>query len=195
MAEFIHDVVNCSITVLGNGLHRVLQFVAKIGRDTDRVPIQFGITITDSISFRFTEACSDLNGLQAIDQKLVPFHLAEFHTRIESCRVPIAGIEKLFRIAPAEGLKSRYKKSLTGVLTFGNSKLQLCDPLLITQVWPLVTIDADDASPRCSSIAWLYSPDLGTFPAESPQFSGCTRQLCFAPEKSLSYEVDDDHRT
>ena len=195
MTKFKHDVVNGSVTMLGDRLHRRLQLVAKIGRYTDRVPIQFGIAIAESISFRFNEVCPCVDRPQAIYQEFVSFHLAEFDPRIESRRVPINGIEWLFRIVPVEGLEIRYENSLAKVLTFGQAKLQLCDPLLITQVWPLVTIDADDASLRCSSIAWLYSRDLATFPAESPCFSGCIRQLCFDIEKSLRIEVRNDHRS
>ena len=195
MAKFSHDAFNGSVTNPRDRFQSRLQFFAKIGRYTDRVPIQFGIAIAESISFRFNEVCPCVDRPQAIYQEFVSFHLAEFDLRIESRRVPFTGIERLFRIVPAEGLEICYENSLPKVLTFGQAKLHLCDPLLITQVWPLVTIDADDASLRCSSIAWLYSRDLATFPAESPCFSGCIRQLCFASEKSLRIEVCHGHRS
>lgn len=195
MTKFIDDIINRAVTVLDNQVHRGPQFVAKIGRNADGVPVEFCIAIMELFTFGFRQRCIGGNSTQSIDQKLVPFHLTEFDLRIEPNRVPVPGIEELFRIVPAEGLKSRDENSLPEVLTFGNSKLQLCDPILMSQVWPLVTIDSVDASLRCSSIAWLYSPDLGTFPAESPSLSGCIRQLCFAHEKSLRIEVEDDHRS
>ena len=195
MAKFIDDIVNRTVTVLNNQVHRGPQFVAKIGRNANSNPVEFGIAIMESFAFGFRQGCIGGNSVPTFDQEFVPFHLTEFDLRIEPNRVPVPGIDELFRIVPAEGLESRYENSLPEVLTFGNSKLQWCNPLLIAQVWPLVTIDTVDASLRCSSIAWLYSPDLGTFPAESPSLSGCIRQLCFAREKSLRIEVEDGHRS
>ena len=195
MAKFIDDIINRTVTVLNNQVHRGPQFVAKIGRNADGVPIEFGIAIMESFAFNFRQGCICSNGVQTIDQKLVPFHLAKFHLRIKSCRVPVERIGNRFKFVPVVGTKRVNENSLPKVLTFGQAKLQLCDPLLLTQVWPLVTTVVDDAFLRCSSVAWLYSPDLGTFPAESPSLSGCIRQLCFAREKSLRIEVEDDHRT
>ena len=178
---------------LSDLFQRGSQLVFEIGWHTDRLPIQIAIPFAKPFQFTLGEIGSSVKGLQPLDQKLVPFHLAEFDPRVEARRVLVPRVSEPFEFVPVEGLKCCYKKSLTELLTFGQGKLQLCDPLLITQVWPLVTIDADDASPRCSSIAWLYSPDLGTFPAESPSLSGCIRQLCFAREKSLRIEVEDGH--
>ena len=102
MTKFFHDVVNGSITMLGDRLHRCLQLVAKIGRHTDCVPVEFGIAIAESISFRFNDVCPCVDRLQTIDQKFMPFHKAESNLRIESRRVPFNGIEWLFRIVPVE---------------------------------------------------------------------------------------------
>ena len=195
MAKLADHVFNTAITVLCNGLKRGLKLVTKIGRHTDCVPVQVAVAIVEPFSLGFSNVRASRKGLEPLNQEFMPFHLVEFDTRIKSRRVPVERIGELVRIVPVKGTERGDEKSLTEVLTFGQGKLQLCDPLLLTQVWPLVTTVVDDASLRCSSVAWLYSPDLGTFPAKSPLFSGCTWQLFSGSEKSLLCEVHDGHRT
>lgn len=195
MAQLADHVFNPAITVLSNGLQRGFQFLAKIGRHTDCVPVQVAVAIVEPFSLGFRKVRASWKRFQFFDQEFMPLHLAEFDLRIKSCRVPVEWIGYRFKFVPAEGTERVNENSLPKVLTFGQAKLQLCDPLLLTQVWPLVTTVVDDASLRCSSVAWLYSPDLGTFPAESLSLSECIRQLFSGSEKSLLCEVDNGHRT
>ncbi len=195
MTKFIDDVINRAVTVLNNQVHRGLQFVAKIGRNADGDPVQIRVTIMEPFSFCIWQFGIRTGCVDAIDQEIVPLQLTEFDLRIKSCRVPIERIGNRFEIVPMEGTERVDENSLPKVLTFGQAKLKLCDPLLLTQVWPLVTTVVDDASLRCSSVAWLYSPDLGTFPAKSLRFSECTWQPFSGCEESLLCEVDNDHRT
>ena len=195
MPQFIDHIVNRAITMFHNGLHGRPQRIAKIRRNADRCPVEVRVAIMESFPFRFRQLGIYRECVDVFDKEIVPFHLAEFDLRIKPCRVPVERIGNRFKFVPAEGTERVDEKSLPQVLTFGNGSLQLCDPLLLTQVWPLVTTVVDDASLRCSSVAWLYSPDLGTFPAKSPLFSGCTWQLFSGSEKSLLCEVHDGHRT
>lgn len=195
MTNFKQQRFDGLIAVFSNGLKRSSEFIAKIGRYTDGFLIQIKVPIPQSFSFCIGEVCPRWKRFQFFNQKFMAFHLAEFHLRIKPCRVPIERIGNRFRIVPVKDTERVDENSLPKVLTFGQAKLQLCDPLLLTQVWPLVTTVVDDASLRCSSVAWLYSPDLGTFPAKSPLFSGCTWQLFSGSEKSLLCEVHDGHRT
>ena len=195
MPDFFNQTFNRALAACGDGFKSASQFFAKIGRHADGFLVQIKVPIPQSFSFRIGEVCPRRKRFKFFDQKLMPFHLAEFDTRIEPCRVPVERIGNRFKFVPMKGTERVDENSLPKVLTFGQAKLQLCDPLLLTQVWPLVTTVVDDASLRCSSVAWLYSPDLGTFPAKSPLFSGCTWQLFSGSEKSLPCEVDNDHPT
>ena len=195
MPDLFHQTFNGAFAACGDRFESAPQFFAKIGRHADGFLVQIKVTIPQSFSFRIGEVCSRRKRFQFFDQEFMTFYLVEFDARIESRRVPVERIGELVRIVPVKGTERGDEKSLTEVLTFGQGKLQLCDPLLLTQVWPLVTTVVDDASLRCSSVAWLYSPDLGTFPAKSPLFSGCTWQLFSGCEKSLLCEVENGHRT
>ena len=195
MPNLFHQTFNGAFAACGDRFKSASQFFAKIGRHADGFLVQIKVPIPQSFSFRIGEVCPRRKRFQFFNQEFMSFHLAQFHLRIKSCRVPIERIGELFRIVPVKGTERVDENSLPKVLTFGQGKLQLCDPLLLTQVWPLVTTVVDDASLRCSSVAWLYSPDLGTFPAKSPLFSGCTWQLFSGSEKSLLCEVHDGHRT
>jgi hypothetical protein len=171
------------------------QLISKVGRNTDRVPVKIGVPFMQPFALGFRKVCPSRKGLQAFDQKLMPFHLAEFNPGIEARRVPVERVGNRFIFVPVEGTERVDENSLPKVLTFCQAKLQLCNPLSFIRVWPLVTTVADDALLRCRMVAWLYSPDLGTFPAKSPLFSGCTWQLFSGSEKSLLCEVNDGHRT
>ena len=195
MPDLFHQTFNGAFAACGDRFESAPQFFAKIGRHADGFLVQIKVPIPQSFSFRIGEVFPRRKRFQFFDQELMPFQLAEFDTRIESGCVPVEWISEGFKFFPVKGVEGIDENSLAKVLTFGQAKLQLCDPLLLTQVWPLVTTVVDDASLRCSSVAWLYSPDLGTFPAKSPLFSGCTWQLFSGSEKSLLCEVHDGHRT
>ena len=195
MSNLTQHTFDAPIAVLDDGIQRRPQLHSKIGRHTDGIPVQIRVPIMESLSLPFGQQCLTRNLLKAINQKTVSFHLAEFDLRIESRTVSVPRVGGRFRIVPVQGSERGDENRPPEVLTFGNSKLQRCDPFSLTRVWPLVTTCAVDASSRCSKVAWLYSPDLGTFPAEPPLSPGALGNFCFALEKSPLCEVDDDHRT
>ncbi len=195
MTNFFHQTFNSAFAMCGDLFESGSQFIANIRRHTNGLIVQIQVPIPQPFSFRIGEVRSCWKRFQFFDEELVSFHLTEFDSRIKSRRVPIERIGNRFETVPVEGTERVDENSLPKVLTFSQAKLKLCDPLLLTQVWPLVTTVVDDASLRCSSVAWLYSPDLGTFPAKSLCFSECTWQPFSGCEKSLLCEVDHDHRT
>ena len=195
MPDLFHQTFNGAFAACGDRFESASQFFAKIGRHADGFLIQIKVPIPQSFSFRIGEVFPRRKRFQFFDQELMPFQLAEFDTRIESGCVPVEWISEGFKFFPVKGVEGIDENSLAKVLTFGQTKLQLCDPLLLTQVWPLVTTVADDASLRCSTVAWLYSPDLGTFHCRIAHSFRVRSATFFALEKSLLCEVNDDHRT
>ena len=195
MTKLFHDLCDHTIAVRRHRLHRDPQFVREVGRNTNGVPVKFRVPIMQALSFRFREIRIRRQLTQSFDQKLVPFHLAEFDLGIEARRVLVPRVGERDGIVPASGLSIRDENRVPQVLTSGKSSLQFSHPLSLRRVWPPVMADADDAVSRCRSVAWLYSPDLGNFPAESPPFLRAHSATFFAPGKSLLSEVDDDHRS
>ena len=170
MTYLLHHLVHLSLAGHGDCLHRGPQLLSKIGRHSDRLPVQIGVPFAQPIEFRFRQVRACLERLQSVDQKLMPFHLVQQHLRIEARGALIPRVSERLGIVPVVGLRKRDEISMPQVLTFGKSSLQFSHSLSLTRVWPLVTTVVDDANSRCSSVAWLYSPDLGNFPAESPLF-------------------------
>ena len=68
MPQFIDHIVNRAVTVLNNQFQRGPQFVAKIGRNADRDPVQIRVTIMEPFSFCIWQfgiraGCADLHFL------------------------------------------------------------------------------------------------------------------------------------
>ena len=170
MTYLLHHLAHPSFASHGDRYHRGPQLLAKIGRNANRLPVQIGVPFAEAIEFRFRQVRTSLERLQSVDQKLMTFHLVQQHLRIEARGALIPRVSERLGIVPVVGLRKRDEISMPQVLTFGKSSLQFSHSLSLTRVWPLVTAIADDANSRCSLVAWLYSPDLGNFPAESPLF-------------------------
>ena len=195
MTHLLHHVCDTSITGLGDRLQRGPQLLPKIRRHTDRLPVQISVPFANPVQFLFSQVGASLQRLQSINQKLVPFDLVELDLRVEARGPLVPRVGEQFRIVPMGRLMNRDENRLPEVLTFGKSSLQFTHSLSLTRVWPPVMAVADDAVSRCSSVAWLYSPDLGNFPAESPLFLQAHSATFLTPGKSPLCEVDDDHRS
>lgn len=193
MTYLLHHLCNGAFTGHGDRLQRRPQLLAKIGRHTDRLPVQIGVPFEEAIQFRFGQVRTRLERDQSIDQKLVSCHLVQQHLRVEARRALVPRVRERVGIVPASSLGKRYENRLPQVLTSSKSSLQFLHSLSLTRVWPPVTTVADDAETRCSLVAWLYSPDPGNFPAESPLFLQAHSATFFDSGKSPLSEVDDGH--
>ena len=195
MTHLLHHVCDTSITGLGDRLQRGPQLLPKIRRHTDRLPVQIGVPFTVAIQLRIRQVGTRLERDQSIDQKLVSCHLVQQHLRVDARGALVPRVRERVGIVPAISLGKPYENRLPQVLTSSKSSLQFLHSLSLTRVWPPATTVADDANSRCSSVAWLYSPDLGNFPAESPLFLQAHSATFLTPGKSPLCEVDDDHRS
>lgn len=195
MTHLLHDFFNPLLASLSDRLQRRPQLLPKIGRHTDSLPVQIGVSFAKAIQFQFGQVGTTLQRVQSIDQKLMPFQLVQLQLRIEARRALVPRVRERVGIVPANGLSIRDENRLPQVLTSSKSSLQFLHSLSLTRVWPPVTTLADDAETRCSSVAWLYRPDLGNFPAESPLFFQAHSATFLDPGKSPVCEVDDDHRS
>ncbi len=195
MTHLSHHIFNPSFASDGDRLQRRPQLLAKVRRDTDRLPVQIGVPFAEPVKFPFREVGTSVERLQSIDQKLMPFHLVQLQLRIESRRALVPRVSERVGIVPMRRLMNCDENRVPEVLTSGKSSLQFSHSLSLTRVWPPVMADADDANSRCSSVAWLYPPDLGIFPAESPLFLQAHSATFFGPGKPLLCEVDDGHGT
>ena len=195
MTHLLHHVCDTSFAGNCDRFHRGPQLLAKIGRHADSLPVQIGVPFAESLEFDFRQIRSSLQRLQTVDQKLVSFDLVELDLGVDARGALVPRVGERLGIVPANGLRKRYEIRVPQVLTFGKSSLKFSNSLSLTRVWPLVTTVVDDANSRCSSVAWLYSPDLGNFPAESPLFFQAHSATFFDSGKSPLREVEDDHRS
>ena len=193
MTYLLHHLVDPSLAGHSDRLQRGPQLLSKVGRNTDRLPVQIGVPFAKAIQFLFGQVGTTLQRVQSINQKLMPFQLVQLQLRIEARRPLVPRVRERVGIVPAISLGKRYENRLPQVLTSSKSSLQFLHSLSLTRVWPPVTTVADDAETRCSLVAWLYSPDPGNFPAESPLFLQAHSATFFGSGKSPLSEVDDDH--
>ena len=194
MTNLLHHLCDPAFAGHGDHLHRRPQFLAKIGRNADGLPVQIGVPFSQSKKLRFGQVRTRLERDQSIDQKLVSCHLVQQHLRVEARGALVPRVGERVGDVPVSGLGKPYENRLPQVLTSSKSSLQFSHSLSLTRVWPPVTTVADDANSRCSTVAWLYPPDpRRNFPAESPLFLQAHSATFLAPGKSPLCEVDDDH--
>ena len=184
MTQLLHHFVHVAITGHCDCFQRGPQLLAKIGRHTDCLPVQIGVPFSEAIEFRFRQVCACVERLQSVDQELVSSDLVKFDLGVDARGALIPRVSERLGIVSVVGLRKRDEISMPQVLTFGKSSLQFSHSLSLTRVWPPATTVADDANSRCSSVAWLYSPDLGNFPAESPLFLQAHSATFFGSGKS-----------
>lgn len=189
MPKFCHKTFDGSVSVQCDVLQGSSPLVLQVRRDSDGIPIQLDITIAESLSFRFGQIHPRRQNLQTIDQKLVPLQLLQLPLRSEALCLPLVRTWEFLTNVPVLGVMQSDEITLPQLLTSNNPIINFIYPLSITRVWPPAMTDADDASKHCSTVAWLYLPDLGTFLAESPPFPGALGNFVFASEKSLLDEV------
>ena len=193
MTHLLHHFFDPAFSGHDDRLQSGSQLVSKVRRHTDRLPVQIGVPFLQSMQLRFGQVGTCLERLQSIDQKLMPFQLVQQQLRVDARRALVPRVGERVGFVPVSGLGKPYENRVPQVLTFGNLDLQFSHSLSLTRVWPLVTTIADDANSRCRTVAWLYPPDLGNFPAESPLFLQAHSATFLDPGKSPVCEVDDDH--
>jgi len=168
MANLHDDVFDDPVPRLSSRFERRPQFAARVWRNTHGGPGQFGISFAEPAPFDFRQILTLRGHFPFHGEELVSLHPRQLLFRIASRSTAVPeGIEVLFAV-PIMAFTFADGKTLPQVLTSRKQSIQMSQSFSRKRVWPPVTDNVDDASRRCSTTAWLYFPDLGTFPAEPP---------------------------
>ncbi len=193
MSEFLQHGINCWMAIVGDINERSTQLVMQLRRNTNRVPVEFTVSSSQSLTLRFRKINALLNCMKSIDQKRVSFLSREQHGGIQLRLTSFIARKRRSNFVPMRAVDTCDEIRLPEVLTFINCFLdsshrsRTCEFGLWRRPRQTARLRAAIRLPGCTF------PTLGLFMPSRPQFSGCTRQLFCYPEKSLRDEVDDGH--
>lgn len=168
MTKFLQDRLDGLMAMCSNLSQSLTQIVMQLRRNTHCVPVEFGVSPSQSLTFLGRELASVINHAQAFDQKRASFLSGQQTGGIQARLTSLVVAQRLLNFIPANCFETRDEFTLPEVLTFSNCFLESSYPLSLWRVWPLETTVTDSTRMCCNSVARMYLPDLGTFHAESP---------------------------
>ncbi len=195
MTEFLEHCIYCFISVYRNFRECLAEFVMKLRRDTDRLPVEIVVSSTQSLTLALRKIPLLIDLVESVEQERTPLLSREQACRIQSRLTLFVARKRCGNFVPMKDSEIRDEGRLPQVLTFINCFIDSCHRSRICEfgLWRRPQRSAPQSAairlPGCTC------PTSGLFMPSHPQFSGCTRQLFSCIEKSLLDEVDDGHRS